>query len=111
MKMEGEESNEEKNIERVPVLNKIFEGLVSDASELIRDLYWGVKNYLFFGLISIAFGIQGLIYNIDTFGERLYIPIFVSGCMFFSGIAQIVNYFRLRKKYSRLFQAQEELKS
>ena len=108
--MEGEESNEENHTERVPVLNKIFEGLVLDASELIRDLYWGVKNYLFFGLISIAFGIQGLIYNIDSFGERLYIPIFVSGCMFFSGIAQIVNYFRLRKKYSRLFQAQEELK-
>jgi hypothetical protein len=53
--MEGEETNEENHTERVPVLNKIFEGLVSDASELIRDLYWGVKNYLFFGLISIAF--------------------------------------------------------
>ena len=109
--MEGEESTEEKRIERVPVLNKIFEGLVSDASELIRDLYWGVKNYLFFGLIAIAFGIQGLIYNIDSFGERLYIPIFVSGCMFFSGLVQIGNFFRLRKKYSRLFQAQEELKA
>ena len=108
--MEGEAKNEEHHIERVPVLNTIFEGLVSDASELIRDLYWGVKNYLFFGLISIAFGIQGLIYNIDSFGERLYIPILVSGCMFFSGIAQIANFFRLRNKYSRLFQAQEELK-
>ena len=107
---EDRKTLEVNHTERVPVLNKIFEGLVSDASELIRDLYWGVKNYLFFGLISIAFGIQGLIYNIDSFGERLYIPIFVSGCMFFSGIAQIVNYFRLRKKYSRLFQAQEELK-
>ena len=110
MKME-EEANEENHAERVPVLNKIFEGIISDASDLIRDLYWGVKNYLFFGLISIAFGIQGLIYNIDSFGERLYIPIFVSGCMIFSGLAQIVNFFRLRKKYSRLFKAQEELKS
>ena len=109
--MEGEASNEEHQIERVPLLNKIFEGLVSDASDLIRDLYWGVKNYLFFGLISIAFGIQGLVYNIDSFGERLYIPIFVSGCMFFSGLVQIGNFFRLRKKYSRLFQAQEELKA
>ena len=108
---EDGKTNEENHTERVPVLNKIFEGIISDASDLIRDLYWGVKNYLFFGLISIAFGIQGLIYNIDSFGERLYIPIFVSGCMFFSGLVQIGNFFRLRKKYSRLFQAQEELKS
>lgn len=107
---EDGKTNEENQIEKVPVLNTIFEGLVSDASELIRDLYWGVKTYLIFGLISILFGIEALIYNIDLFGERFYIPLFVSGCLIFCGLVQIVNFFRLRKKYSRLFKVQEELK-
>ena len=101
--MEDRKTNEENHVEKVPLLNKIFESLVSDASDLIRDLYWSVKTYLFFGLISILFGIQELIYNIDLFGERFYIPLFIAGCLIFCGLAQIVNFFRLRKKYSRLF--------
>jgi hypothetical protein len=36
--MEDSEPNEENHVEKVPVLNKIFEGLISDASDLIRDL-------------------------------------------------------------------------
>ena len=108
--MEGGEPNEEDHVEKVPVLNKIFEGLISDASELVRDLYWGVKTYLIFGLMSILFGIYSFASNIDLFGEGLYIPLFISGCLIFCGLAQIWNFFRLRKKYSRLFKAQEELK-
>ena len=75
----GDGEADEDYVEKVPVLNKIFEGLVLDASDLIRDLYWGVKTYLIFGIISILFGVQGLIFVIDLFGERLYIPVFVSG--------------------------------
>ena len=108
--MEDGETNDENHVDKVPVLNKIFEGLISDASDLIRDLYWGVKTYLIFGLMSILFGIHEFASNIDLFGERLYIPLFISGCLIFCGVVQIVNFFKLRKKYSRLFQAQEELK-
>ena len=108
--MEGGEPNKEDYVEKVPVLNKIFEGLISDASELVRDLYWGVKTYLIFGLMSTLFGVYSFASNIDLFGERLYIPLFISGCLIFFGLAQMVNFFRLRKKYSRLFKAQEELK-
>ena len=109
--MEEGKTNEENDIEKVPLLNKIFEGLVSDASDLVRDLYWGVKTYLVFGLMSILFGIYSFASNIDLFGERLYIPLFVSGCLIFCGLVQIVNFFRLKKKYSRLFKVQEELKN
>jgi len=63
--MEDEKTNEENHIKNIQVLNTIFEGLISDASDLVKDLSWGVKTYLFFGLISILFGIQELIYNID----------------------------------------------
>jgi hypothetical protein len=108
--MEDRKTNRNNQADKIPVLNQIFESLITDASDLIRDLYWGVKTYFIFGLISILFGIEGLIYNIDLFGERLYIPIFVSGCLIFCGLVQIWNFFRLRKKYSKLFKAQTELK-
>ncbi len=106
----GKRKNQD-DVARVSVLNEIFEGLISDASELVRDLYWGVKTYLFFGLISILFGVQTLAYNMESIQERLYIPLFVAGAMLFAGSVQVLNYFRLRKKYSRLFKIQSELKN
>jgi len=109
--MKDGETNDENHVDKVPVLNKIFEGIISDASDLIRDLYWGVKTYLIFGLITTLFGLQVLFSNMDQLGDRFYIPAFIAGALIFSGLAQIVNYFRLRKKYSRLFKAQAELKS
>ena len=70
-KTENDESKE-KNSERISHLNEIFEDLVSDASELVKDLNWGVKTYLFYGLIMILFGIQSMVYNIDSFQEQHY---------------------------------------
>ena len=102
---------EENNFEKVAVLNTIFEDLVSDASDLVKDLYWGVKTYMFLGLITILFGVQEIVYNIDLLQERFYIPLFIGGIMLFSGAVQIINYFRLRSKYSRLFKLQSELKN
>jgi hypothetical protein len=102
---------EENNFEKVAVLNTIFEDLVNDASDLVKDLYWGVKTYMFLGLITILFGVQEIVYNIDLLQERFYIPLFIGGIMLFSGAVQIINYFRLRSKYSRLFKVQSELKN
>jgi len=100
----------EDTFKKINALNQIFENVISDASDLIKDLYWSVKTYLFFGLITLLFGVQTLIYNIDAIQERLYVPLFVAGTMIFAGEVQILNYFRLRKKYSRLFRAQNEMK-
>jgi hypothetical protein len=108
--MGSKEQADENSVGKISVLNEIFEDVISDASELIEDLYWGVKTYLFFGLIMVLFGVQTLVYNIESIQEQLYIPLFVAGTMLFAGGAQILNYFRLRKKYSRLFRAQNELK-
>ena len=107
--MEDKEADEENRVEKVSVLNTILDGLVTDASDLVKDLSWGVKTYLLFGLMSILFGVQELIYNIDLLQERLYIPLFIAGAMIFSGSVQILNFIRLRSKYSRLFKVQEEL--
>ena len=104
-------NEEEKDAEKVSVLNSIFEDLVTDASDLVKDLYWGVKTYLFFGLMTILFGVQEIVYNMDVIQERLYVPLFVGAVLLFSGAAQLLNYFRLRKKYSRLFKVQAELKN
>lgn len=107
--MSNKETSEE-NVERISTLNEIFDDVISDASDLIKDLYWSVKTYLLFGLITILFGVQTLVYNMDTIQEQFFIPAFVAGTMLFAGAVQILNYFRLRKKYSRLFRVQDELK-
>jgi uncharacterized membrane protein HdeD (DUF308 family) len=108
--MGSKEQADGNSVGRISVLNEIFEDVISDASELIEDLSWGVKTYLFFGLIMVLFGVQTLVYNIESIQEQLYIPLFVAGTLLFAGSVQILNYFRLRKKYSRLFRAQNELK-
>ena len=109
--MEDSNQPEEEGVEKVAVLNTIFEELVTDASDLVKDLYWGVKTYMFFGLITLLFGVQEIVYNMEVLQERLYIPLFIGGVLMFSGIVQILNYFRLRSKYSKLFRVQSELKN
>jgi hypothetical protein len=106
----NDEQADGKTVEKINILNEIFENVISDTSDLIKDLYWSVKMYLFFGLIMVLFGVQNLVYNVDTFQEQYYIPLFVAGTMLFAGSVEILNYFRLRKKYARLFSVQDELK-
>ena len=108
--MDSKEQANGNATEKIRNLNEIFEDVISDASDLIKDLYWGVKTYLFFGLIMVLFGVQTLVYNIESIQEQLYIPLFVAVAMLFAGSAQIFSYFRLRKKYSRLFRVQSDLK-
>jgi len=108
--MSNKEQAKENNVKKISALNEIFEEVISDASDLIKDLSWSVKTYLFFGLIMILFGISEIAYNAEVIPERYYIPLFIAGTLFFAGAAQIYNYFRLSKKYARLFKAQDELK-
>jgi uncharacterized membrane protein HdeD (DUF308 family) len=108
--MGSEEQTRENSVEKINALNAIFEDVISDATDLVKDLYWSVKMYLFFGLIMVLFGIQTIVYNINSFQEQFYIPLFVAGTMLFAGLAQILNFFRLRKKYERLFSVQDGLK-
>jgi Ca2+/Na+ antiporter len=83
--MGSKEQTEGKAVEKINALNEIFENLISDASDLVKDLYWSVKMYLFFGLIMVLFGVQTIVYNIDSFQEQFYIPLFVAGTMLFAG--------------------------
>ena len=108
--MNDPQSNEEKTNAKIRILNEIFEDLISDASDLISDLNWGIKTYLFFGLVQILFGIQFAVYMIQYSQGLNVITIFIVGVMSFAGSAQILNYIRLRKKYARLFDIQKELK-
>ncbi len=108
--MDGKKQADVDAVEKINALNEIFEDVISDATDLIKDLYWGVKTYLFFGLISILFGVSEILYTVDSLQEQYYIPVFIGGVLMFSGAAQILNYFRLSKKYGRLFKAQNELR-
>jgi hypothetical protein len=106
--MSGKEQTD--TTEKINALNEIFEEVISDASDLIKDLYWGVKNYMFFGLISILFGVSEILYTVDSIQEMQYVPVFIAAALIFSGSAQIINYFRLSKKYRNLFRAQNDLR-
>jgi uncharacterized membrane protein HdeD (DUF308 family) len=109
--MNNEKERAEENAARkITALNEIFEDVISDASDLIKDLSWSVKTYLIFGLIMILFGISEFANNAEVMQERYYIPLFVAWCLLFAGIVQIIQYLRLRKKYSRLFEIQANLK-
>jgi len=107
--MSKEKQGDGNTVEKISTLNKIFENVISDASDLIKDLSWSVKTYLLFGLIMILFGISEIAYNAEVMQERYYIPLFVAGIMIFAGAAQIYNYFRLNKKYTKLLRVQDEL--
>ncbi|MEJ2281751.1 MAG: hypothetical protein P8X97_07600 [Candidatus Bathyarchaeota archaeon] len=39
------DDEEKDSLERISSLNRIFDELITDASDLVKDLYWGVKNY------------------------------------------------------------------
>ena len=107
--MGGEEAGES-DVEKITSLNEIFEDVISDASDLIKDLSWSVKTYLMFGLIMILFGISEIAYNAEVMQERYYLPLIIACTLFFAGAVQVYQYFKLRKKYSRLFKAQDELR-
>ena len=47
--MDTKEHTDEDTIEKISALNDIFDNVISDTSDLIKDLYWGVKTYLFYG--------------------------------------------------------------
>lgn len=108
--MEEKEQTVGDAAEKINALNEIFDDVISDATDLIKDLYWGVKTYLLFGLMTILFGFYELINNMDSIQEEYYIPVFIAGALIFSGAAQILNYLRLSKKYGRLFRAQNDLR-
>jgi hypothetical protein len=107
--MEKEDKSKREATEKISVLNEIFEDVISDASDLVKDLRWSVKTYLLFGLVLICFGISEIAFAAEVMQERYYIPLFIAGIMFFAGAVQIYNYFRLSKKYARLLRVQDEL--
>lgn len=85
------EETSDKPIEKVELFNSIFEDIVVDTSELIEDLYKGVRTYLIFGILMILFGISELAYNMEQMQERYYIPAFVAACILFCGLVQIIQ--------------------
>lgn len=109
MNMGKEDKSNGEATEKISALNEIFEDVISDASELVKDLRWSVKTYLLFGLVLICFGISEIAYGAEVIQQRYYIPVFIACVMFFAGAVQIYNYFRLRKKYVRLLRVQDEL--
>ena len=68
--MSQEEKAEENAVKEISVLNRIIEDVISDASDLVKDLRWSIKTYLLFGLILICFGISEIAYGAEVMQER-----------------------------------------
>ncbi len=108
--MSEQEKAKENGVKKISALDSIIEDVISDTSDLVKDLRRSVKNYLLFGLVLICFGISEIAFAAEVMQERYYIPLFIAGVLFFAGVGQIYNYFRLSKKYARLLGVQDELK-
>ena len=106
--MGKEDKSNQEATGKISALNEIFEDVISDATDLVKDLRWSVKTYLLFGLVLICFGISEIAFAAEVMQQRYYIPLFIAGMMFFAGAVQIYNYFRLGKKYARLLRVQDE---
>lgn len=44
--MDNKEQTAGNTVEKISAINEIFEDVISDASDLIKDLNWSVKTYL-----------------------------------------------------------------
>ena len=100
---------DEKNIEKISELNKIFEGLLSDARELAKDLIAGITTTFVAGALSIIFGIQTAYYNINFILQGDYIPLLIAGAIIVVGIIVLLQGLLLKKKYARISKAYKEL--
>ena len=77
--MSQDEQPEGQAVKKISTLNEIFEDLITDASDLVKDLRWSVKTYLLFGLVLICFAISEVAYSAEVMQDRYYIPLFIAG--------------------------------
>lgn len=102
--------NSVKSGEKVDKLNTIFEELLEDARDLTKDLTGSVQGYFFLGCLAILFGIQFGWYVFHHFRDYNIITVTLFGVMIGAGIAIILKYFLLKKKYERLYAILHELR-
>ena len=100
--------------ERLVRWNEIFDELLIDAGNLSRDLLSGINYVGASGVLVIALGFVVLYYNLRT--ASLEDPLFwamlalTSGSNFVLGVHNIMKYFQLKRKYSRLDDMQMRMK-
>jgi len=85
--------------------NDVFDELLIDARSFIKDLMQGINYTLASGVIMIAMGSIFLLYNLGQFWRG---PLFIALVLLFAGIDflvgfyNILKFFQLKSKYSRL---------
>jgi hypothetical protein len=113
----GEENKTEDHQvdQRIIELNSIFEELISNAEELTRDLLGSISQWPMTGalcfLLAILFGWYMFDFTNVSLGKINSIPSVGSLILILiCGAASFWKYFQLKKKYSRLFEIQKELR-
>ena len=109
-KMGDDNKNNTELDEEIDYLNRIFNDLIIDATELSQDLINGIHLNFVIGAISIIFAAQSLWYNQDYISNGDFIPLLLAIIMILFGILIIKRGFTLQSKYSSIFRAREELK-
>ena len=111
--MENDEKMENDEVgEKIFELNDIFEELITDARELTRDLVTSISQWkfttAFMFLLSLIIGwyvftnYEKLGWSLLTLGACIILLISV-------GIVTLLHYFKLKKRYVRLFEIQKQL--
>jgi hypothetical protein len=95
--------------------NDIFKNLIVDAKELTKDLLQGINYVLGSGILLLAIGFMNIYFivirNAQMGPDFVFIGLAVSSPAIFLGLWNIKKYSDLRKKYSRLYLAQQEMAS
>jgi len=110
--------NEER--EKLIELNEIFKELIQDASGLTEHLVYSIKQYMFssvlmFLLAGLTLWTFWYVYSLNLFDPMYFFfsygPVFIilEGSFIWLSAVAILNYRKLKKKYSRLFEIQKAL--
>ena len=93
--------------------NHIFKELLINAQELTQDLFTGVSYVGASGVVLLALGIVVLFFLLRyaTVTDPIYwgLVSLTTGSTCIIGSVTLIKFLQLRRKYARLYQAQQEL--
>jgi membrane-bound ClpP family serine protease len=93
--------------------DRIFKELLMNAQELTRDLLTGVSYVGASGVVMLALGVAVLFFLLRyaTITDPVYwgLVSLTAGSTCIVGALTLVKFLQLRRKYTRLYRAQQEL--
>ena len=108
--MEETKTSEEIDAKIITV-NEIMEEVVTDTRELIQDLRSGIIMYYIMGIQCVLMGFLNIWTNRHYIADGDSLSLLLSALLILTGPYIIYQGYILRKKYTRLFEAGQQLTS